>query len=221
MPSRKRSSAPRTGPASYKRAKTSAAIQSASTLPRPKSGRVEVKRIYGGLWLGTTTTALGLISSLPYIAAGDDSSEREGRAVRVKGYEVRGWITSGTTGGLVRVVVFKWKQSSTSPSVAAVLQQGGTGISLLSSYNINQSANYEVLRDKVYHVNPQTLAPGGATLEPREQYVHLYGSIDFTQTYSSQGSTSPTDNSIHVIVCGMGVAGSTVSLQSAISFIDM
>lgn len=229
MFTRKRSSSRRTGPASYKRAKTvsAKAIQKASTVAAPRRRRIELKRGYAGVVtaIGTLTQA-PVISWLPLIQAGEESDEREGRAIQVKGWEVRGNVWGSTTGtfpgnGIIRVIVGRWKQAANgTPNASDILHDLGSGIPLHWSYNIEQAANYDILQDRVYNCNPKTRVPAGTAYDANTQYVHLYGKVDFTQTYAGNLQNTLADQALFIMVMSEGI-DCTAELYSSVSFIDI
>lgn len=229
MFSRKRTYSSRTGPASYKRAKTASAksIQKASTVAAPKRKRIELKRGYAGVVsaIGTLTQA-PVVNWLPLIQAGQESDERDGRAIQIKGWEVRGAVWGSPGGafpgsGLIRVIVGRWKQAQNgSPSANDILRDIGSGIPLHHSYNIEQAANYEILQDRVYNCNPKTLAPSGTSYDANTQYVHLYGKVDFEQTYAGNLQNTLADQALFIMVMSEGVDCSA-ELYASVSFIDI
>lgn len=230
MSSRKRSFASRrTGPASFKRAKTTSAkaIQKASTVAAPKRKRIELKRGYAGVVaaIGTLTQS-PVINWLPLIQAGQESDERDGRAIQVKGWEVRGAVWGSTAGtfpgnGLIRVIIGKWKQAQNgTPNANDILHNLGSGIPLHWSYNIEQAANYEILQDRVYNCNPKTLAPSGTAYDANSQYVHLYGKVNFEQTYAGNLQNTLADQALFIMVMSEGIDCSA-ELYSSVSFIDI
>lgn len=230
MFSRKRSSTSRrTGPASFKRAKTTSArsIQKASTVAAPKRKRIELKRGYAGVVTAIgTLTQTPVINWLPLIQAGQESDERDGRAIQIKGWEVRGAVWGSPTGafpgsGLIRVIVGKWKQAANgTPNANDILHDLGSGIPLHWSYNIEQAANYEILQDRVYNCNPKTLAPSGTSYDANTQYVHLYGKTNFEQTYAGNLQNTLADQALFIMVMSEGV-DCTAELYSSVSFIDI
>lgn len=225
----KRSGTRRTGPASYKRTKTvtAKAIQKASTVAAPKRKRIELKRSYAGVAVqaGTLGTA-PVVNWLPLIAAGQESDERDGRAVQIKGWEVRGAVWGSPAGtfpgsGLIRVIVGRWKQAANgAPNSNDILYDHGSGIPMHRSYNIEQASNYDILQDRVFNCNPKTLTPSGASYDANSQYVHLYGKVDFQQTYAGNLLGTIADQALFIMVMGEG-PDMSCDLHSAVSFIDI
>ena len=217
------------GATSYKRAKTTSAkaIQKASTVAAPKRKRIELKRGYAGVVtaIGSLTQA-PVINWLPLIQAGQESDERDGRAIQIKGWEVRGNVWGSTAGtfpgnGLIRVIVGKWKQAANgAPTANDILRDIGAGIALHRSYNIEQAANYEIYQDRVYNCNPQTLAPSGTAYDANTQYVHLYGKVNFEQTYAGNLQNTLADQALFIMVMAEGIDCSA-ELYSSVSFIDI
>ena len=192
----KRSGSRRTGPVSYKRSRMSSAksIQKASTLAAPRRTRIEVKRSYAEVPVSIVNGS-GFVSPLPLIAAGDESDQRDGRAVQIKGWEVRGHASTNTStgGALVRVIVFKWKRVGAGPSLAQILYDNGSGLAVHRSYNIEEAANYDILQDRMYNLGARCLSIAGTAFDPWEEPIHLYGSTSFVQTYSSPGINDVAD----------------------------
>lgn len=230
MSTRKRSFSSRTGPASYKKAKASYSgrtIQKASTVAAPRRKRIELKRSYAGVAIapGTLGTA-PVVNWLPLIAAGDEADQRDGRSVQVKGWEVRGPCWGSTAGafpgsGLVRVIVGKWKQAANgAPTVNDILYNHGSGIPITRSYNIEQAANYDILQDRIFNCNPQTLTPAGTGYDANTQYVHLYGKVDFQQNYSGPLMGTINDQALFIMVMSEGPDASC-DLHGSVSFIDI
>lgn len=219
----------RTGPASYKRTKTvsAKAIQKASTVAAPRRKRIELKRSYAGVAIapGTLGTA-PVVNWLPLIAAGQESDERDGRAVQIKGWEVRGAVWGSPSGsfpgsGLIRVIIGKWKQAANgAPTVNDILYDHGSGIPLHRSYNIEQAANYDILQDRTYNCNPKTLAPSGTSYDANTQYVHLYGKTDFQQNYAGNLMATLTDQALFIMVMGEG-PDMSAEIHSSVTFIDI
>lgn len=229
MFTRKRSYSSRTGPASYKRAKTASAksIQKASTVAAPKRKRIELKRGYAGVVTAAgTLTSAPIINWLPLIEAGQESDERDGRAIQVKGWEVRGIVWGSPAGafpgsGIIRVIVGRWKQAANgAPNASDILHNLGSGIPIHWSYNIEQAANYDILQDRTYNCNPQTLAPSGTAYDANTQYVHLYGKTDFTQTYAGNLQATIADTALFIMVMSEG-NDCSAQLYSSVSFIDI
>lgn len=218
----KRRYASRTGPASYKRAKTSArGIQSASTIRAPKRTKIEVKRSYAGLVDGVVGTS-GSVFALPLVAAGSESDEREGRQIQIKGWEIRGSVLGDpfVGGALIRFVVFKWKQVLRVPILSDILYDQGASNPIYRSYNIEMASNYDILRDKVYNVEPKTVNPAGTAYDSNQEYVHLYGSANFIQSYQDPTLGAVCDQAIYVIAVS-SASGSGLILQSATTFVDI
>lgn len=224
MSSRKRTFASRTGPASYKRAKLSTAksIQKGSTIRAPPRRRVELKRVHDELaFLSVSTT--GQVEELPLIGGGSESSQRDGRAVVVKGWEIRGVCAAPTTSGgtIVRVIVFKWKQSNGgAPTIFDILSDNGPSAATINaSYNISQASNYNILSDRVYNTGVRTVSIGGTAYEPYQQYIHAYGKADFIQTYQSNTAAQVVDQQLYVLaVCE---APTTVLMSASVTFVDI
>ena len=217
------------GATSYKRVKTvsAKAIQKASTVAAPKRKRIELKRGYAGVVTAITTlTQAPVINWLPLIQAGQESDERDGRAIQVKGWEVRGTVWGSTAGtfpgnGLIRVIVGKWKQAQNgAPNANDILYNLGAGFPIHHSYNIEQASNYEILQDRVYNCNPKTLAPSGTAYDANTQYVHLYGKVDFQQNYAGPLQNTIADQALFIMVMAEGIDCSA-ELYGSVSFIDI
>jgi len=217
------------GATSYKRTKTVSAksIQKANTVAAPRRKRIELKRIAGqaAVTIATLGTA-PVVNWLPLIAAGDEAFHRDGRAVQIKGWEVRGVVWGSTSGaypgaGLIRVIVGKWKQAANgTPNSSDILRVTGSGIPLHHSYNIEQAANYDILQDRVYNCNPQTRVPAGTAYDANTQYVHLYGKADFTQTYAGPATNTLSDQALFIMVMSEG-PDCSCDLHASVSFIDI
>lgn len=178
-----------TGPASYKRAKLSNAVQSStgtyqvrSTVPASYRRRVELKQIAVNQ-VGFTPGVAGVVREICInIPLGDDYNQREGRTVKLLdchwGVE---WLVAAASVGsaefALRIVVVVWNQESV-PTVSDILASGN----ILSEYNIQTAPKYRVLSDRTYShatnlatqnfdqviqgrakINQQQNYPGGAT----------------------------------------------------------
>lgn len=180
-----------------------------------------MKRVYTPLPF-TTVSNSGQIEPLPLIAAGNESDEREGRAVQIKGWEVRGLVSGNTStgGSLTRIIVFKWKRVGAAPTLGSILYDDGGSLNICRSYNIEEAANYDILQDRVYNTGARTIGIGGTSFDKWEEYVHLYGSSSFIQTYSAPALNTVTDQQLYCLAVSEHPS-STVFLSASVSFIDI
>lgn len=227
MSSLKRSGSRLTGPASFKRAKASSAssILRGSTVPASAKKRVELKRVIANtISLNGSMSPLGQLYAFPSLAGGSASNQREGRAVNIKAYELRGtvWYNGNYAGGAIRIITFLWKQGSqgTVPIVSDILDAVGGTIPVIDApYSVNHAAAYRILQDRVYNCSTMCESTGTGYV-PHYQYVRQFGKLNITQTYYDQNDDSHQDNNIYVLVVA-GHANGSCQLSGSMTYIDI
>lgn len=102
-----------------KRQRTSTNVLSASTVRASAQKRAEIKRkpdfVIGTPILGSVWT----VFPLPLISAGNGSFERDGRAIKVIGFEHR-ILVQAHNNGATRFVYVLWKNALLAPTAASV-----------------------------------------------------------------------------------------------------
>lgn len=225
--SNKRKAARRTGPASYKRAKQTGAINKQSLTRQVPSALVEVKRtidrVAGAPVNVTTTWSTGF--QFPYIQGGDNANEREGRAVKIKGWELRvnaSNFSTTATNALVRCVVVRTYGTLTqNPLATSIFFSGGAGSAeICALYNPEYAQAYTILADRVIDINSHLLEAGG-NVAARTGYLQLSKSCNFIQSYYSNSGADVVDTQLHVFF--VGNTGSGVQLQATcgLSFVEV
>jgi len=206
---RAKRSSPRTGPASFKRAKLST---KSSTVRASAVTRKELKRAATAIVpVSTTLNNGGTFFVYPRIAAGDDDDEREGRTVKLKGIQLVGTV-QGEAGNqvLVRAITFLWKQALVNPVVGEILEFTGSP-AFYGTYNVSHANNYEILRDDIINV---------AEVGQLTKHYHLQKNINVVQNYFGPALTEQSDKDIWIfLVTNTGNALCTA--QAATTFVDM
>lgn len=196
-------------------------VTNKSTIPRPLRSRVELKRIIADLQTTGTIPAAGKIFVLPRVAAGDGSDQRNGRAIQVKGYEVRStWQNDPTQDSApIRVIIFKWTEARTLPVPSDIID------SLLNppyqgTYNVRHASNYTILSDQIlnndanFNLTADTFGSKVATVNSRKN-------ISFTQTYGDNTLSSVQDTGLYMLaVPFFGNVGLFLS-TAAVTFVDI
>lgn len=226
--SAKRKPARRTGPASYKRAKQSGAINKQSLTRQVPRSLVEVKRAIervanAPINVSTTWTTTGF--QFPLIQGGDNANEREGRAVRIKGWELRINISNFSTtatNALLRVVVLRtYGTLALSPLGTQVFNSGGTGSAeICALYNPEYAQAYTVMADRVIDMNTFTL-DGAGNAAARTNYCQLSKACNFIQSYYSNSGADVVDTQLHVFFVTNIGSGVQLQATAGLTFVEV
>lgn len=197
-----------------------------STLPLSTKRRTETKRVVTMLTnQAGTIPQSGNILPLPEVVAGNDSNEREGRAIQIKAWQVRGRVFYPNTGygGLYRIIVFLWKLPLTVPNVGDIVEDGfvsGGPQPFNGVYRIDTAAAYTILQDRIFDCNTYA-AFSSSNAVPHIASVNMFGKIDVTQTYSTQFGGSVQDNKLYVCLLPNGAQNGSAILSSSMTYIDI
>lgn len=205
-----------------KRFKKSSGVRTilrASTIAAPTRKRVELKRFTDEVLETNSIDPSGSLVRWGGIGEGSGPTQRDGRAVQLKAFEVRGRVQSSTSGN-VRVIVGMWHQASSGPpTVNDILDDEGATISrMYAPYSIRQAGGYTVLQDRVYNVTPVTWAED--SFPPNPQYIHLYGKLNTIQTYSAGSGHDTVDNELFCLVITSAISASC-EIAGGVTFIDI
>lgn len=166
------------------------------------------------------TAAGGAIFALPRITAGDNDDERNGRSVKVLGFQARVYYLPSVAVDehILRVIYFTWKQALTAPSVGDILDSTGVG-PILGTYNVTQANNYAILSDRTYHANSP--GPGLAALWTQNpQIINAEMNVNFIQNYADLTAGSNQDKHIFCLIATQ-VDGELFQGNAAVSFTDI
>jgi len=138
----------------------------------------------GSVVAGTagTITALGLQS----IIQGSADGTRKGDVIHVSSFQMKGVCLTGTTGGIIRIVIFRDLQSNgATPAVTDILSSA----SYIAMYNVSNvtkvgGARFKILYDRVYVQNLNIAATAYF------DYLEYSNSGKFMTTYISNSGTS-------------------------------
>jgi len=213
----KRSTA-RTGPASSKRSRLTPSVLSASTVKASTQKRIEVKRRPDAVIINQIDNTWRL-DRFPLISAGDGSINRDGRAIKILGYEHR--IVNQTPGnGATRFVYVLWNQPLSPPVASSIFDIVSGAPHFNATYNVDQAANYTILGDYIHRYENTSPAIDGNEAVVNTAIVHTK-KLGFIQTYFGSDVTDICDKVIYVFSVNMtGTSLATLS-QASVSFIDI
>lgn len=216
----------RTGPASFKRRKftSRALVVDKSTTVRPRKARTELKRVSTDISTAGTIPQAGTIFTFPRIAAGDENDERDGRAVQIKGYELRSFWQNDPSqdSAPIRIIVFKWTQARTTPVPSDIIDSAAVNPQIMGTYNVNHASNYTILDDKVYEASANSFGnPSLTAWQTRVIPMNSAKNVSFQQTYGDNTLTSVQDNGLYCLVLPFfGNVGLWLA-QAAVTFVDI
>jgi hypothetical protein len=87
------------------------------------------------------------------LARGDTSTEATGNLIRVRRVEVRGVVATNQTHSSLRLIVFKWLDSS-HPVASGILESLGSNLSPYSPMNIENNHKIKILCDRSITIFP-------------------------------------------------------------------
>lgn len=155
-----------------------------------------------------TTGALTLLNGLQ---TGDDSINREGREVRIRSIQFKGFtgVTTGT--GIDQyhrvLVVFDRQTNAAAPAITDILTANGT----TAPRNLDNRRRFVILYDRTYSLN----AAGEAGSASR--MLKYYKRFNLMETFNSGNAGTVADittGSIYMITMGSVAAGATAGSAS-------
>lgn len=164
---------------------------SARFIRKVVSNMSEHKHRYDGFDQALPTSTLCTLS-IPRCACGTDRDARIGAKVFLKGIKVRLWVTAGNASDLVRMMIVRAKDASTS---STDLPYGNGSIT-----DAIDTDKFEVIRDKCFSVG--TAAGADFAIRPgvfRKFYIPLNRTIKYHNT----GATDYIAGSEHIIALGI------------------
>lgn len=176
----------------------------------------EIKRSES-LMLNHAVGSTGLIVPFPTPAPGDSAWERDGRAIKVLGFQncftARASVDAPYCG--LRIIYFLWKQVSVTPTVSMILK----GIAYHGTYSIDNSTNYEIIWDQYIELNPGS---NYTTLNgfngAQKSFNHKFN-YEMMQSFLT-GSDTPSDRRLYCLAVA-DYPGTNVNGNCAVSFIDV
>ena len=217
-----------TGTQIIKRARTTysgvPAYKASFTTTKPRT-KVELKR-RSDLMQNGTVGITGIVQPFPVVSSGDNPSNRDGRAIEVRGYQYSlNYIpTSVTPYEKFRVIIFLWKMNPTPPVAGDILDVSHGAGTYLSPYNINNSNAYDIISDVVYDCNPKTIEAPPSTNEYASNVLSLNkrGTKKFVTTYNTPigDIQSIVDNHMFMLCVPLMGGGNCVAVGS-ITYVDV
>lgn len=198
-------------------------VSARSLVARPPRPLVELKRNQALVENTITLGGAGVTFRLPLIQAGDLSSERNGRAIQVMGYDARCSFAAASTvpSCLVRIIIFLWKGEPDAPLINNILYDDSTSPPYQRSYNINHASNYKILSDSVQESKAQTGQLGGSAFYAvNQEYYRSSQDIKFTQTYSTNQASSVNNQALYCLAIS-SVDSTVFSMTAAVTFVDI
>jgi len=201
-----------------KRYRKSPSVTSASTVKASAKRRVEVKRRPDAVIILQIDNTWRL-DAFPLVSAGDGSINRDGRAIKVLGWEHR--IINQTPGnGCTRFVYVLWKEALVPPTAASIFDIVSGTPQILATYNVDQAANYSILADYLHHWENTSPAIDGNEAIVNSCYHHTKAT-SFIQTYLGSGVGDVCDKAIYVFSVNATSTSLATLSQASVSFIDI
>jgi len=204
----------------YKKARytSTPTVISASTVKAAAKRRVEVKRRPDAVIISQISNAWRL-DAFPMVAAGDGSINRDGRAIKVLGWEHR--ITNQTFGnGSTRFVYVLWKEALIPPTAGAIFDIVSGIPQINSTYNVDQAANYTIVADYIHRWENTSPAIEGNEAMVNSCYYHTKPTT-FIQTYLGNAITDVCDKALYVFSVNSTNDSLACASQASVSFIDI
>jgi len=188
------------GLAAYKKQKTAgqAALTAVASLKRRIAAATEIKYedVNTTNASPVTMTEASAISNLAQVAQGSSIVQRVGQQITAKRLTGRYWIRPGNSNSMARVIIVQYKKqsSSTTPSLAKILENysAGTGTVWSPFSFTNQfNENFRLLYDKSHALDATTNA--GVTRE-------LSIPLNFKIAYNGSAATDIEKNGIYMFM---------------------
>lgn len=211
-----------TSVSSRRPAKRTKLTTKASYTRAPLRKTLEIKRAQSAIIpSGTTITSAGAIVALPLVAAGDEDDMRNGRSIRVTGFQgrVRCLTSNQFSYHTFRVVYVLWKQALQAPSIGDILDSTGTS-ALMGTYNITQANNYTILSDKTYHADAQVMNIAAGVFGEGSHVASHEQNVSFLQNYSDLLLGTVQDKAMYVIIAPVNDLDD-FECNAAVSFVDI
>lgn len=196
---------------------TATNVISASTVRASTQKRTEVKRRPDAVII-TPIPNVWRTDALPLISQGDGSINRDGRAVKLLGFEHR-IAHVGEANGSVRFVYVLWKESLTPPGPSDIFDIIPGVPQIVATYNVDKAACYTILSDYVHHYENTSPALSGNESLVVNHYNHIK-KLNFIQTYYGNLITDIADKAVYCFSVDSRGAFSTLT-QASVSFIDI
>lgn len=226
MFSKKRSAA-RTGPASSKRAKIGTSANVLATVPKGIRSRVEVKRLVertGGAGI-TLNTSWSNPFEMPTPAVGDSSESRDGRVIKVLGYDIRinakNSVIPVQPSSNLRVVLVRTKGAITeTPLAADIFYPGLAGLQINALYNVNYSDTYQILFDRTYNFTSPLYDTGNNVILPITKCIRINKAVNFQQSFYTGAGGDSVNTSVFLFMVSDN-ANMFVEISSGTAFVDV
>lgn len=197
---------------------TATNVISASTVRASTKKRIEVKRRPDAVIINQIDN-IWRVDAFPLISAGDGSINRDGRAVKILGFEHR--IINQTPGnGATRFVYVLWNQGLLPPIPSSIFDIVSGVPHINSTYNVDQAANYTILGDYIHRYENTSPAIDGNEAIVNTLIVHTK-KLNFVQTYLGNNITDVCDKAIYVFSVNATITSLATSSQASVSFIDI
>ena len=188
-----------------------------ATVPTPLP-RAEVK-FAGGSMLSLVTNHLGSIHPVSQVPKGTSDSDREGGVIRSVSFNLRSVFQANTTAIAavnLRVILFKWLQGFSSPSVLNILENL-PGAMINAPYKQSDARNYRVLYNQTHRSTSVSVGNAG-TYAPVNKSFSITKRLNDVITYNGPG-LGDADSGYYIIL----ISDSPSSYNESFSyrFIDL
>lgn len=182
-------------------------------LAKQNKQSIEVKEITNTVESDVTTA--GSVSTMTNIAEGDDINNRTGRKVRLKSFQIKGYVvnndSTSTSTSVARVLIIRDNSfTSSTPSITEILQ-GGDAYGLRAQEVENKYA-YSVLYDKLMVLDPNS---------NNQQGVQKFKKLNHECIFDGSANTTSNKGALYLMLLSNRTASQPgFFLQTRVRFTD-
>lgn len=150
----------------------------------------------------STTPDIQYLTLVPQATTASTDETRDGDEIKPLGFELRATVTTSsadTNGGLVRIILFRWKEDSSEasgPVIASdILHDTDVQDNVVSPFNHDQRKDYDILYDTVVNL-------GIISAERKYHYVKMFvPASKLPKIYFNAGSVIGKNHIVMMSMC--------------------